>query len=146
MELDELYQELLLDHFKHPRGKIAVTSPTCNCAMHNPLCGDNVEVFARVKDSKIEEIGFQGSGCSISQASASMMTEVCKGITVEKAKELSSLFHQMMKEDLSEEKRVPLGDAASLSGVRKFAARIRCALLGWEALDRCLKVSGQPLA
>lgn len=137
MSLDELYQELLLDHFKHPRCKGAVTQPSAELRLRNPLCGDEINLSLRVENGRISDIAFDGHGCSISQASASMMVELLKGKTEAEARAALKTFQELMSgnddQDLSN-----LGDAAALAGVRKFSARIRCALLSWEALRDCL--------
>jgi nitrogen fixation NifU-like protein len=145
MESDELYQELLLDHFKNPRCKGCLEHPSGDFSMKNPLCGDTIRVTIALGDQQgnktVADVRYAGHGCSISQASASMMTELVRGVTVERARTLSTLFRKMMTETLSEEETGALGDAASLQGVKKFSARIRCALLAWETLDRALDSS-----
>ncbi len=138
MSLDELYQELLLDHFKHPRCYGALKSPTATCALRNPLCGDQIELSIIVQNEKIIDVMFQGHGCSISQASASMMSEYLKGKTVTEARAALAKFQALMS-GKDEHAADSLGDIAALAGVRKFSARIRCALLGWEALENCLR-------
>jgi nitrogen fixation NifU-like protein len=142
MSLDELYQELLLDHFKHPRCRGSVASPDAESALRNPLCGDEIKLTLSLKDGVISEIAFTGHGCSISQASASMMTDLLKGKSVKEANTALASFKSLMQgtdlEDLEK-----LGDAAALAGVRKFSARIRCALLAWEALENCMVQAGK---
>jgi len=107
----------------------------------NPLCGDNIQLTIKVGEApkKIQHILFTGAGCSISQASASIMTELCSGLELDKAKELSSTFRAMMQGEISEEQKQKLGDGIALEGVKNFSARIRCALLAWEALDKCVR-------
>lgn len=136
--LDDLYQDLILDHYKNPRCKGCVNNPDCQCRLHNPLCGDEVELCVKLKDNIIQEIGFSGHGCSISQAGASMMSELCKGKTVTEVRELCKIFRGMMRGDKSADEIKVLGDAISLEGVRKFSARIKCALLAWDVLERCM--------
>ena len=153
-DLDELYQDLLLDHFRSPRCKGCLDCADVTVSMHNPLCGDNIQLMVQLcdkescdhagcgmtrPDSALKDVKFTGSGCSISQASTSIMTELIKGKTVGEIQVLSALFHRMMKEELPDDELIKLGDAAALVGVRRFSARIRCALLGWDALDKCLK-------
>ncbi|MBN8549534.1 MAG: SUF system NifU family Fe-S cluster assembly protein [Deltaproteobacteria bacterium] len=140
MSLDELYQELLLDHFKHPRCQGVLINPSAKSALRNPLCGDEVQLALTVKDGKISEIAFAGHGCSISQASASMMSDFLKGKSVAEAQTALASFRSLMKGEEGVDTD-SLGDAAALAGVRKFSARIRCALLAWEALDACLAQS-----
>jgi nitrogen fixation NifU-like protein len=137
MALDELYQELLLDHFKNPRCQGCLPNPSAHSHVFNPLCGDQVALTVRLEADKIADLAFTGHGCSISQASASMMAELCKGKDIGEAKELILSFQEMMRGEEPSAKD-KLGDVLALEGVRKFSARIRCALLGWEALERCL--------
>lgn len=137
-DVEELYQELIVDHYKNPRGRGVIDDPDAKCTLFNPLCGDEVTLYVCVEDGTIKDLQFSGRGCAISQASASMMSEVCEGVTVEQARHRLATFTTMMKSELPEEELEPLGDAASLQGVRRFAARIRCATLGWEALAKCL--------
>ena len=141
MELDELYQEVILDHFKKPRCRGRVLDPDSNVTLFNPLCGDSVDVSVRIQDGKIQEVKFDGSGCSISQASASIMSELCVGKSLADALKLSSLFSAMMRGEKSVDELEALGDAVVLEGVRKFSARVKCAALAWEALEKCLKAA-----
>ena len=152
-DLQSLYQELIIDHYKNPRCQGTLECPDAQCALLNPLCGDEVSVQIELSadssagsaasssesSSEISRVRFHGKGCSISQASASMMSELCEGKSVEDARSLVSTFTLMLKDQLDEEELVQLGDAASLQGVKKFAARIKCAMLGWEALEKCLR-------
>ncbi len=143
-ELAELYQELIVDHFKNPRCKGRLDCPHAECSLLNPLCGDEVSIQIELSEDGnnmedlVAKVRFDGKGCSISQASASMMSELCEGKTVEDARKLAEHFTLMLKDKIEEEELVKLGDAASLQGVRRFAARIKCAMLGWEALNKCL--------
>jgi nitrogen fixation NifU-like protein len=138
MSLDELYQELLLDHFKHPRCHGAVENPDAQSSLRNPLCGDHIDLSVKLAGAKISEIKFLGKGCSISQASASLMSEYLQGKTVVEARAALDKFRGLMQGS-GEANISELGDIAALAGVRKFSARIRCALLAWEALEQCLK-------
>ena len=140
MELDELYQEVILDHHKHPRCKGCINCPDANCCLKNPLCGDQIELALNVKDKTVSEIRFTGHGCAISQASASMMSELCRNKTIEEASKLVSAFRSLMRgEKSAEELSNELGDAIALEGVRNFSARVKCAMLAWEALEKCLE-------
>lgn len=136
--LDELYQEVLLDHFKHPRRFGPLPDADARFSVFNPLCGDQVEVAIKVKDGKIDNILFSGHGCSISQASASMMTELCAGKTIEEVREILGLYRKMMRGETQEQELARLGDVVTLQGIRKFTARMKCALIAWDALERCL--------
>jgi nitrogen fixation NifU-like protein len=138
MSLEELYQDLLLDHFKHPRCRGTLINPDAVSALRNPLCGDEVKLSLAFKDGTISDIAFSGHGCSISQASASMMSELVKGMSVQSADEALASFRSLMQ-GKDDEVKAELGDVSALAGVRKFSARIRCALLAWEALEICLK-------
>ena len=137
--LDEIYQEVILDHYKNPRCKGCVDCPTTSCALYNPLCGDQIELSITVKDNVVQEIGFTGHGCSISQSAASMMSEACKGKTVEEAKSKCMLFREMMRGEKFAEDLPELGDSIALEGVRKFSARVKCAMLAWEAMEKCIE-------
>lgn len=136
-ELAELYQEIILDHNKRPRNFREIPSCTCSAEGHNPLCGDEVKVFINVEDGKLSDVAFQGQGCAISRASASLMTGKTKGRTTGQARDMSTQVRDML---LGPEALPPaeLGDLAALSGVRKFPARIKCAMLPWRALEAAL--------
>ncbi len=136
MSTNELYQELILDHFKSPRNKVALVQPSAKKALVNPLCGDNIELQIKVVDGKVAEVGYQGAGCSLSQASASMLTEVLVGKNLQEVGEIQKAFESMMKG--GEPNEALLGDSVALIGVRNYAARLRCVTLVWEALGRCL--------
>ena len=136
-ELADLYQEIILDHNKRPRNFREIPSCTCSAEGHNPLCGDEVKVFLNLEGGKLLDVAFQGQGCAISRASASLMTGKTKGRTTVQAKEMSAQVRDML---LGPEAPPPadLGDLAALSGVRKFPARIKCAMLPWRALEAAL--------
>lgn len=135
--LEDLYQEIILDHYKSPRNKGALEHPHLHAEGFNPFCGDQVILGLALDESgHIKDVGFEGQGCSISQASASMLTTHLKGKTLEEAEELVQTFKGVMRgEELSEEDEEELGDIASLQGVRQFPVRIKCALLGWTTLQ-----------
>ena len=137
MSVEDLFGELILDHFKHPRGRNAITSPDAASVVYNPLCGDQVGVAVKLSNNCIEDIGFSGQGCSISQAAASMVCSLCKGKTVDEVKQLSQSFRAILRGE-SRPDRELLGDALALEGVKQFPVRTRCALLAWEALEKCL--------
>ncbi len=138
MELDQLYQEVILDHHKHPRCKGCLNCPDANCSLRNPLCGDQIEVAMNVKDHSVSEIRFTGHGCAISQASASMMSDLCRGKSIEEVSQLVAHFRAMMRGEKSAEELEVLGDAIALEGVKNFSARVKCAMLAWEALEKCI--------
>lgn len=138
-ELDDLYREVILDHYRAPRNRGKLDPSDIDLHRDNPLCGDEIHLYARVGDGKIEEIAFEGRGCSISQASVSMMTEKLKGIPVTDAENLAGAFKQMMQGENPEDDD-SLGDLMSLQGVQKYPVRIKCALLGWNTFVEGLKV------
>ena len=136
-ELADLYQEIILNHNKRPRNYREMPECTCSAEGNNPLCGDEVKVFVRVEDDQLSDVAFQGQGCAISRASASMMTGKTKGRSTVEARALSGKVREML---LGPEAEAPreLGDLAALSGVRKFPARIKCAMLPWHTLEAAL--------
>jgi len=134
MALDDLYRELILDHYSHPRNRGELPDPDIAVEGANPLCGDELAIHVKVDGDTIAEVRFVGRGCSISQASASMMTEQIKGKTLDEARRLAARFKAMMRgEPVPEEE---LGDLAALQGVRKFPVRVKCATLSWVALEQ----------
>lgn len=137
VRLNELYRQVIMEHYKSPRNKGDLPNPTVSIDLNNPTCGDEITLMLEVEDGTIKQARFSGQGCSISQASASMMTQAVQGKTVDEAEEMVERFKQMMHGD--EEAGKPLGDALALHGVSKFPVRIKCALLSWEALERSLK-------
>ncbi len=137
VKLNELYREVIMDHYRSPRNKGELPDPTVSIDLNNPVCGDEISLYLLVEDGVVKQARFSGQGCSISQASASMMTQQVQGKTVAEAEEMVERFKQMMHGD--EEAGKPLGDALALHGVSKFPVRIKCALLSWEALERSLQ-------
>lgn len=135
--LDDLYREILLDHYRQPRNHVAIDGPTCSADGANPLCGDQVRIDVLLEGDRVEDISFSGRGCSISQASASMMTEYVKGRTVQEARRGIDAFQQMM---VSAESPGLEGfdDIEALIGVAKFPARVKCASLAWKTLEQAL--------
>ncbi|HEX6769077.1 MAG TPA: SUF system NifU family Fe-S cluster assembly protein [Candidatus Binatia bacterium] len=144
-DLDDLYQEVILDHNKSPRNFRAIAGANRRADGYNPLCGDQVTVFLQVEDGVIKDISFQGSGCAISKASASMMTTELKGKPESAAHELFENVHQMLTGAPGSEGGVErVGKLAILSGVCKFPARVKCASLAWHTMASALK--GDPQA
>jgi nitrogen fixation NifU-like protein len=132
---DELYQDLVLDHYKSPRNYRLVDNANLTAEGFNPFCGDRVKLTAKVDENEqIIEVGFSGSGCAISQASASMMGEQIKGLSLMKAKDILTEFKNIMQ-GIATPDHEELGDLIALEGVRKFPIRIKCALLAWSALQ-----------
>lgn len=141
-ELDELYQEVILDHNKSPRNFRAMADANRKAEGYNPLCGDQVTVYVKYEDGIIKDISFQGSGCAISKASASMMTSALKGKTEAQAHELFESVHGMLTGD-AQQVRGDVGKLAILSGVCKFPARVKCASLAWHAVNSALNGEAQ---
>jgi nitrogen fixation NifU-like protein len=133
--LSQLYQEVILDHYRKPRNKGDVEDVTHTITLNNPLCGDVIDLLIRVQGGRIADIGFKGKGCSISQASASMMTERLKGKTVDEALGLSTTFTRMLHGEEAAAAYAGLGDLRALQGVSKFPVRVKCALLAWNCLE-----------
>ena len=145
MGVDELYKEVILDHYKHPRNKRGIETGAIVRRKNNPLCGDEIAVYAVVDDGVVSEVTFDGQGCSISQASASMLTEAVQGRTVDEATGLAGDFRGMM-EGLAEPDEERLGDLIALKGVVKYPVRIKCAVLAWDVLQEALGEAGGPAA
>ncbi|WP_435104009.1 Fe-S cluster assembly sulfur transfer protein SufU [Arhodomonas sp. AD133] len=142
-ELRDLYQEVILDHNKHPRNFHGVDPHSHEADGYNPLCGDRVRVELRVNDDGlIEDIGFQGDGCAISTASASIMTEVLKGKNLDEAREVFDHFHALVTEDDVEPDPMK-GKVAVLAGVREFPMRVKCATLAWHTFHAALEEQGE---
>lgn len=136
MNLESLYQEIILDHYKHPRGQGLLAEPLGSAHHVNPTCGDELTVEVGLATGGGLVVGYEGQGCSISQASASVMTELVNGHTVEEAEAVRLAFIAMMHaKGVGEPDEDVLGDAVAFAGVAKFPARIKCALLGWMALQ-----------
>lgn len=139
-ELRDLYQEVILDHNKKPRNFRVLDAPARRADGHNPLCGDRVTIFVRLDGDRIEDVGFQGSGCAISKASASMMTDTVKGHTLAEVDTLFQAFQTMVTTPSDAEVDVDgLGKLEVFSGVREFPSRVKCASLPWHALRAALK-------
>lgn len=131
--LDDLYQELILDHYRRPRHRGELEDPTFSVDQNNPLCGDQLHITVRLDGDRIANVAHAGDGCSISQASASMMSDAVVGHTADEALEMIEHFRLVMhREAQADEDR--LGDAIALEGVNKYPVRIKCALLSWMAL------------
>ena len=133
--LSSLYQEVILDHYRRPRKKGALEGSTHDVTMNNPLCGDVVELHLKLSGDRIEEARFEGRGCSISQAAASMLTGELEGRTVREALELADKFTRLMHGEEELQRDEDLGDLRALAGVAKFPVRIKCALLGFNCLE-----------
>lgn len=135
MALDDLYREVILDHYAHPRNRGKLDPSDVSVEGSNPLCGDELSLFVRLRDGRVDDVRFEGRGCSISQASTSMMTDVIKGKTLDEVRDLVGKFKGMMRGETPGD---DLGDLIALAGVRKFPVRIKCATLSWVALEQGL--------
>ncbi len=135
--LDQLYRQVIMDHYKNPRNKGSLEEDAMTVDMNNPTCGDRIQLHLKVEDGKVSDAKFDGEGCSISLSSASMMTEAIKGKTVEEAVDMSNMFSDIMQgKEVNEDKLEDLGDIQALQGVAKFPARIKCATLAWKAMEQ----------
>lgn len=141
---NELYQQVILDHNKNPRNYRPIPDTRYVCEGHNPLCGDHITVYLTVGgDQVIEDVAFQGNGCAISKASASMMTAFLKGKRVEEARQVFQEFHDMVRGELDPETRENhLGKLVLFKGVREYSSRIKCASLAWHAMMGALETQG----
>jgi len=145
-ELRELYQEVILDHSKHPRNKRQLPDASASSEGFNPLCGDEATVFVRVEDDVVKDVSFVGRGCSISTASASMMTEAVKGKSRAEAEALFERFHALITASPGEIEASELGKLAAFSGVCEFPMRVKCASLPWHTLKAALDGQEPPVS
>jgi nitrogen fixation NifU-like protein len=139
-DLRDLYQETILDHYKRPRNFGELAAPDRRAEGHNPLCGDQIDVFVRLDGDRLGEVAFTGSGCAISTASASLMTEAVKGKSLAEAERLFERFHELLTGDPSREAEAveELGKLAVFAGVREYPVRVKCATLAWHTLHAAL--------
>jgi nitrogen fixation protein NifU and related proteins len=143
-DLSDLYQETIVDHSKRPRNKGALDHPTHRAEGYNPLCGDRVSIEIKIENGHIAGVGFEGAGCAISTASASLMTEALRGKTPDEAEQTFGKFHDMLTQD-----GLPasdLGKLAVFSGVRQYPMRVKCATLAWHTLRAALHGEAQPVS
>lgn len=138
-DLEELYQDIILEHNKRPLNFRALPKATHRATGHNPLCGDEVEVYLIVNGGRIEAVSFQGQGCAISRASASLMTEALAGKRIDEAHALFTKLHGALDGNSPVAAMDDIGELAALQGVRRFPARIKCATLPWHALQAALE-------
>lgn len=139
MLLDDLYRRVIMDHYQSPRNQGRIEKDALTVDLNNPTCGDRISLQMKLHNGIIEEAKFEGDGCSISMASASMMTEAVKGLDVKQALQLVDLFSDMMQGSEVDPEQFPLEDIEALMGVAKFPARIKCATLAWKAMEKGLK-------
>ncbi len=136
--LDTLYRQVIMDHYKNPRNKGTLDDGNLTIDMNNPTCGDRIRLTLQTEDGIVKDAKFDGEGCSISMSSASMMTQAIKGKDIETAFKLSKIFSSMMQGKDYDTEGLDLGDIEALQGVSKFPARIKCATLAWKAMEKGL--------
>lgn len=136
--LDTLYRQVIMDRYKKPRNKGMLEDGSMTIDMNNPTCGDRIRLTMKIEDGKVNDVKFDGDGCSISMSSASMMTQAIKGKDVETALAMSETF-SLMIQGKEYDDEMDLGDIEALQGVSKFPARIKCATLAWKAMEKGLK-------
>ena len=141
-DLHDLYQEVILDHCRHPRNFHELGHPTCSAQGHNPLCGDQLKLFLALDGDVIKDISFVGSGCCISKASASLLTEAVKGKARSDVQKMFDEVHEMVT---SGRVAPDVGKLAVFAGVHKYPARVKCAILPWHAVMAALKGQGEPV-
>ena len=142
MALDDIYKETILDHYKNPRNKRDLADATASCSRNNPLCGDEITVMVRERDGTLPEVAFTGQGCSISQSSASMMTEAVTGRSTDDVQTMIKGFRGMMAGDVEPEEDV-FGELVALKGVVRYPIRVKCAVLAWDVLQEALEGGGE---
>jgi nitrogen fixation protein NifU and related proteins len=138
-QLDELYQEIIVDHYRDPRNKGPLPDAMISCQQDNPFCGDEITVQLTIEDGIVKDLMWDGRGCSISQASASMMTEELLGKPVAEALALAGHFRELMQGKGEEGEWEELGDLEALKGVTKFAVRVKCATLAWSTFAEAIE-------
>ena len=143
-ELSELYQQVILDHNKKPRNFRKLENANFSAEGYNPLCGDQLTIYMNLEDDRVTDVGFEGSGCAISKASASMMTQAVKGKSKQQAETLFKEFHSMVTGELDEENEEnTLGNLKIFAGVREFPVRVKCATLPWHTMHAALNKQDQ---
>jgi nitrogen fixation NifU-like protein len=145
-DLQDLYQELILDHGRRPRNFKPLDAPSRTAEGYNPLCGDKVKIYVKMDDEIVEDVSFEGSGCAISTASASIMTETLKGKTRAQAEELFHTFHDLVTGQQAQLDAPELGKLAVFSGVSEFPIRVKCATLAWHTLRAAMNGDGEVIS
>jgi nitrogen fixation NifU-like protein len=144
-DLRDLYQEVIFDHYKRPRNCGALDTATHRAEGHNPLCGDQVTIYLKVDDGIVQDVRFEGAGCAIATASASLMTEALKGRSVDEVEALFRRFHDLVTAEPAQDD-AGLGKLEVLAGVREFPARVKCATLAWHTLNAALRNRHEPVS
>ena len=140
VELKELYQQVILDHNKNPRNFKKIENANHFAEGYNPLCGDRLNIYVELEGGRIKDISFQGSGCAISKASASLMSSIVKGLPVEEAEKLFEKFHAVITGKITDEENIEeLGKLAVFAGVKEFPSRVKCASLAWHTMIAAFK-------
>lgn len=145
-DLQALYQEMILEHKRNPRNFRAIEGPSKYAKGFNPLCGDKLDLFLTLESGVVTDASFQGSGCAISTASASMMTEALKGKTEDDAHRMFRAFHALVTGQPAPSDGAPLGKLAAFEGVRSFPMRVKCATLAWHTLEAALENEAKPVS
>jgi nitrogen fixation NifU-like protein len=145
-DLRELYQEVIVDHSRRPRNFRKLDAHACVAEGYNPLCGDKVTVYVELENGVLKDVAFQGSGCAISTASASVMTELLKGKSRAEAQRLFDSFHTLVTKGAHAAAKVGLGKLAVFAGVSEFPSRVKCAVLAWHTLHAALKGDATPVS
>jgi len=145
MDLNDLYRDVIVDHNRNPRNFRAMPDADCHAEGFNPLCGDRLTLYVRLEGGVIRDVSFQGTGCAISVASASLLTESVKGRSVAEAEHLFATMHAMLTQEDADVDVAGLGKLGALSGVRQFPARVKCASLCWHTLDAALHRQTEPV-
>lgn len=146
MDLKDLYRDVIVDHNRNPRNFRPMPDADRQADGHNPLCGDKLTVYVKLDGDRIADVSFHGSGCAISVASASLLTESLKGKTVPEAERLYATMHELLTRDDAHVDVPALGKLGALSGVREFPARVKCASLCWHTLDAALHRQDEPVS
>ncbi|HLS09006.1 Fe-S cluster assembly sulfur transfer protein SufU [Lentibacillus sp.] len=137
--LDTLYRQVIMDHYKNPRNRGSVDGDALTVDMNNPTCGDRIQLQLQLEDGIVQDAKFNGEGCSISMSSASMMTQAIKGKKLDDALKMSKAFSDMMLGEDVDTEEMDMGDVEALQGVSQFPARIKCATLAWKAMEKGVK-------
>jgi nitrogen fixation NifU-like protein len=145
MDLKDLYRDVIVDHNRHPRNFHEMADADRRADGFNPLCGDKLTMYVKLDGERIADVSFHGSGCAISVASASLLTESIKGRTVAQAESLFQSMHDLLTKDDAAVDVASLGKLGALSGVREFPARVKCASLCWHTLDAALHQQAEPV-
>jgi len=146
MDLKDLYRDIIVDHNRQPRNFGKLADATAHAEGHNPLCGDRLTVYLKMNGDRIEQVTFEGSGCAISTASASLLTEAVRGKTVKEVEHLFGQVHDVLTHHDAPVDVDALGKLAALTGVRDFPARVKCATLCWHTLQAALHANSQPVS